>query len=464
MCVNKFGVPSDKQLEKVNKLSRRKLDKDEVFVFPSKLAGDMIIPGRNIQLTKPLLDVFSRDANKGVSLLLDHSWAPDGFWGLGGRPKMAMPYGRTFDSRYEPSTEEGETVSLVADHYMIRGVELDGIKTDDLIASVEAGTLFDSSIGFSYDKATCSVCEKDYRSRDCDHISGKTYEVEEEDGVVRNKFCYIKAEAPGFLMENSLVFDGAYPGAGVMSKAGDIVEGENGVYQVIGDTKNMDPEKPIIATYSEKVGLLTMVKKSNKKKIFKGVSLQSKDEGAEILKGGEKNMNEEILKVLEKLGIEYVEGETSFEDLFNQLADAWKPEWGSAIDNLESGSPGGEALEGYAELKAFDSYITEGEVLEELGVELSANEVLRLAKEGQDYHVQVIEEAIAMGVRAQGNEFAADTWKETFGSMSTKAIKDIMKTFESQAKEGIASGRLSNPKPDSPEKVNIPDDAFVVGK
>ena len=195
--MNKFGVPSDEQLTKINKLSKRKLDKDEVFVFPSKLAGDMIIPGRYVQLTKPLLDVFSGDANKGVSLLLDHSWAPDGFFGLGGRPKMAMPYGRTFDSRYETSTEEGETVSLVADHYMVRGIELDGIKTDDLISSVEAGTLFDSSIGFSYENAICSVCGEDYRGRDCSHIAGKTYEIEGEDGVVKNKFCWIKAKPGG---------------------------------------------------------------------------------------------------------------------------------------------------------------------------------------------------------------------------------------------------------------------------
>lgn len=183
--MTKFGVPTDEQLVKINKLSKRTLTTDEVFVFPGKLAGDMIIPGRYVQLTKGLLDVFANDANKGVSLLLDHSWAPDGFWGLGGRPKMAMPYGRTFDSRYESSTEEGETISLVADHYMARGIELDGIKTDDLIASIGAGTLFDSSIGFSYGKATCSICGENYRSSKCEHMAGRTYEIEDEDGVVR---------------------------------------------------------------------------------------------------------------------------------------------------------------------------------------------------------------------------------------------------------------------------------------
>jgi len=237
--VSKYGIPTDEQLVKINKLSKRNLEKEEVFVFPNKLAGDMIIPGRYVQLTKELLDVFSTDANKGVSLLLDHSWAADGFFGLGGRPKMAMPYGRTFDSRYEAGSEDGETVSLMADHYMARGIELDGIKTDDLIASIEAGTLFDSSIGFSYSNAMCSICGEDYRGGKCEHIAGRTYEIEGEDEVVRNKLCYIQAKPPGFLMEISLVFDGAYPSAGVLSSVGEILENETGKYQIIGETKEI---------------------------------------------------------------------------------------------------------------------------------------------------------------------------------------------------------------------------------
>ena len=45
---------------------------------------------------------------------------------------------------------------------------------------------------------------------------------------------------------------------------------------------------------------------------------------------------------------------------------------------------------------------------------MNVDEVLNLAKEGQDYHKQVVDEAVAMGVRAQGNDFPVDTWKATF--------------------------------------------------
>lgn len=474
--MSKYGIPTDEQLAKINKLSRRSLEKEEVFVFPNKLAGDMIIPNRHVQLTKELLDVFSTDANKGVSLLLDHSWAPDGFFGLGGRPKMAMPYGRTFDSRFESATEEGETISLIADHYMARGIELDGIKTDDLISSIEAGTLFDSSIGFSYENDICSVCGESYRGSKCDHVVGRTYEIEGEDEIVRNKLCYIKAKPPGFLMENSLVFDGAYPSAGVLSSVGEILENETGKYQIIGETKEIDPNKALISTYSEKSGLITMVKKSDHKKIFNGIDLA--DESPKImggngkvvnLKGGEKNMDEKILKVLEKLEIEYVEGETTFEELFNQLGEKWD----SVIEIVkeEVKSEQLQVIEdSTGELLVAESVIDNNEYLaipveeisEKLGAELSADDVLKLAKEGQDYHKLVIEETIAMGVRAQGNDFTAETWKETFASMSTKAIKDIAKTFEAQAKN-IPVGRHTNPD-NSKKFASIPDGAFKVGK
>lgn len=444
--MSNFGVPTDVQLAQINKMAKRTLSKDEVFVFPSKLAGDMIIPGRNVQLTKGLLDVFSNNANKGVSLLLDHSWTPDGFFGMGGRPKMAMPYGRTFDSRYESATEEGETISLVADHYMVRNVELDGIKTNDLIASIEAGTMFDTSIGFSYEGAKCSVCDENYRR--CDHYAGRTYEVE-IDGVMKNKFCYIKAEAPGFLMENSLVFDGAYPGAGVMSKAGDIIENEKGIYQIVDETKNIDPLKPILATYSQRVGLLTMVKKSDNKKLFNVGGVED-----ETLKGGENNMDENLKKMFESFGVEVAEDYKPDETL-GKLAEKWD----ATVEIIKASVEPLKLAEGILDTKEYLG-IPISEITEKLGQDVSGDELMKLAKEGQDYHKSLSDEAIAMGVRAMGNDFPAETWKKSFEVMGTNNIKDIMATWELQAK-AIPTGRQTNPEAGQTQSQNAPDEAFM---
>jgi len=490
--MSKFGVPTDNQLAKINKLAKRTLSKDEVFVFPTKLAGDMIIPDRHVQLTKELLDVFVLNVNQGIAFLLDHSWHADGFWGLGGRPKAAIPYGRTFEGSVDPSNDEGEEWALNGFTYMKRDVTLDGISTNDLIASIEAGTLFDTSIGFSYNKAICSICGNDYTDYDeCNHVAGKTYEVEDEDGVTKNVLCYIKACPPGALWENSGVFDGAYPGAGVMSKAGDILENENGKFQVITELKGIDPGKPVIATYSERTGLLTMVKKSDHKKIYAsgivddprtpiinginglvkkaqdsitdrdsifalgeriGVSKEQVLNIANIVlgkneKGDEKKMDEKLLKIVEDFGIAYKEGETTAEELLSQIAEKWD----STVPPQEGFNP-----EEYLAIPV-------KEIEEKLSKDISVDEILKLAKEGQEYRQQVIDDAIAMGIRAHGNDFPAETWKSTFASMETKAIKDIMKTFEAQVKDEIPAGRKTEPGLGL-KSTEAPDEAYKVKK
>jgi hypothetical protein len=462
----KFGVPTDEQLKKINKLAKRKLTAEEVFVWPGKLAGDMIIPDRYVQLTKELLDVFATNAQKGVSFLLDHSWHADGLWGLGGRPKAAIPYGRTFDSSYGPATEEGETVSLNADSYMKRGIEIDGIKTDDLIESIESGTLFDTSIGFNFSKGVCSVCGMDYyNSDDCSHYAGKTYEVEDDDGNKEEKLCWVKARPPGSLWENSGVFDGAYPGAGIMSAAGDILENEHGIYQVVNDLKDIDPSKPIIATYSPRVGLLTMVKKANHKKLFAvkglagnatassidrdsifaigeriGVSREQVHNIANlVLKGDESTMklDEKTLKMLDSLGIAFKEGETKAEDVFNQLAEKWDKEVRAAEE---------AAQELQVQVGEVEEFISSDKAKEALGKECSADEILKLAKEGTDYRNELINDTLEWGVRAQGNSFKKETWEALLSesSRTLQAIKDFRDDFKAQAEGDIPDGKKTS--------------------
>jgi hypothetical protein len=431
-----FGVPTDERLAKINKLSKRPLSKEEVFVYPHKMAGDMIIPDRFIQLTPPLLEIFVQNANDGIALLLDHSWA--GF----GRPKPALPYGRVFEGELSQKEGliEGETVSFNGSAYIVRGQEKDGISTDSIISDIETGVMFDTSIGWGANKFECSICGNDIRNwRKCEHFPGKIYVVNDETG--ETKLCWAMAKPPGFLMEDSLVFDGAYPAAGTsLSSLADEggFENEYGTFVVVDDFKKM-PLSTIYGTYNKKGGILTFVKKADYKKAY---SFSSGDN--QSLKGGEKTMfSEAVLKMFEAFGIEYKEGETKLEDVLNQVGEKW-----DTIPQVES-------QEGEIQV-----YMTQDQVKEKLGQELSAEEVLKLAKDGQDYRQQTIDEAIAMGVKAMGNDFPAETWKSTFASMSIQAIKDVSKTWETQAKNSIPAGRFSSAGDE--EKSEIPDDAFKV--
>ncbi|WP_159413120.1 hypothetical protein [Ruminiclostridium josui] len=53
--MSKFGVPTEQQLAKINKLAKRTLSSDEVFVFSGKSAGDLMIPNRYMKLSLSFL-------------------------------------------------------------------------------------------------------------------------------------------------------------------------------------------------------------------------------------------------------------------------------------------------------------------------------------------------------------------------------------------------------------------------
>ena len=440
-----FGVPTDAQLAKINKLAKRKLSAEELFVYPHKMAGDMIIPERYIQLTVPLLKVFADDANAGVAFLLNHSWT----WAS---PKPALPYGRIFEGELsKEGLVEGETISFNGTAYFVRGQEKDGISTDAIISDIETGVLFDTSIGWGADNFECSICGNDIRDwRKCEHIPGKKYIIDEDTGEV--KLCWAMAKPPGYLMEDSGVFDGAYPGAGTslaMLAADGGFENEQGTFVVVDDFKQM-PMATVFGTYSSKGGILTFVKKAEYKKAY-AMSVASDNP----LKGGDTKMDKKVLEMLEALGVAYKEGETTTQEVLDKLAEAW-----AAI-------PPAEPQEGEIE-----HYMTQEQVAEKLGKEYTAEEVLGLAKDGIDFKAQkaeydtyrqeTVNNALEAGVRAMGNDFPKDTWEATFATMGKKQIEDIAKTWQKQAEDTIPAGRKTDPKAGQAQKVvqSIPNKAY----
>lgn len=453
---DKFGFPTDAQLEKINKLAKRALSADEVFVFSGKSAGDMLIPGRYMKLSPEILKVMVDDATKGVSFMLNHNWSN---WG----GIQAVPFGKVFDGRIENSNDEGETVSMYLDKYIVRDDEIvDGLSANALIKKIETGVLSDTSIGWGTDVMVCSICGMNYYSRDCSHWRGRTYEL--SDGI--KKVCTVTAMPPSIiipnnnnaLFEESIVWDGAYPGAVVtQAKHGDIIETPSGKFTVVDDKEEL-PENTLFRGFYHNGDIVTMVKKSDKKKVFTVTDTLNTADSME--KGGE-NMDEKVLKMLETLGIAYKEGETSPVDALSLLAEKWNETVQSIKDSVEPLKP----LDGES-LTLTDEFlgIPVKEVKELFGAELTVDDIFNLAKEGMDYHKKVSDEALAMGVRAMGNDFPKETWERTFSTMSTKDILNITKTWETQAKADIPAGRLTDPEAGQEKTLSLPDDAFKVGK
>jgi hypothetical protein len=475
--MSKFGVPTDEQLAKINKLAKRTLTAEEVFAFSGKAAGDLMIPGRYMRLSKEILQVMADDARKGVSFMYNHSWSQ---WNSKG-----VPYGKVFEGYVQSGGEKNETVELYLTKYIVRDDEvIDGISANGLIKKIETGVLSDTSIGWGTDIMVCSICGMNYYSRDCSHWRGNTYEL--ADGT--KEVCTVTAMPPSVIIpynnnalyEESIVWDGAYPGAVVaQSKHGDIIELPTGKFMVVQEKEEL-PENTLFHGYYHNGDIVTMVKKSDRKKVYTGGTVDSESvakisEGFVLppetatklenivktlsLKGGEKPMekpmNEKLTKLLETLGITYKEGESKPEELLNQLAEKYDAHI-QTIKDSAAPLAHTEPQEGL--------FMTAEQVKEKLGKDLAADEVLSLAKEGQDYLKKITDEALAMGVRAMGNDFKKETWEKTFSTMSSKDILDITATWEAQAKANIPAGRQTDPAAGMQQAKSLPDEAFKVGK
>jgi hypothetical protein len=407
-----FGKPTPSQLEKINALAKRPLSAEEVFTFSAKMVGDAIINHPwPVKLHKSLLEVFKKDALSGVAFLLDHSWA--GF----GRPKPAYPYGRTFDAVLKKGDQEGENWALYGDVYIVRGKELDGVSTDAIIASIEDGTLFDVSVGFGNEVDECSICGNNiWDVSKCEHYPGRVYD---------GQLCYVIAKPPGYLMELSAVFDGAYPGAMVLSSAGGDGAGDF-VLLKDADLKKVNPEVQKFRVYSASRGrVLTFAKRDAlERKIwapFSGFNLYVPD----LTQGVPVSMS-------------------------------------AAITTTQTASGGGETR---VEQQNVQEFISKEKAVEVLGKEYDADTILKFAREGIQYREELIQDTIEWGIRAQGNDFPADAWKQLLSEpgRTIEAIKDFREQFKKQAEAAIPAGRKTAPevgKGNAAVKSDIPDDCF----
>lgn len=461
-----YGTPTAGQLEKINALAKRPLKAEDVFVFADKAVGDGLIPERFMRVHKTLLEVFREDARRGVSLMLDHSWAADGLFGLGGRPKPAYAYGRTFDAVLRKTLDNSltdETWALFVDHYIVRGREKDGIKTDQIIADIEDGVAFDTSIGFGNDKYICSICGEDYMDYSkCKHFRGQEYDGE---------ICHIILKPPGFLMENSIVFDGAYPGAGILSAMGAIGKIEN-YLDPVEDLKGFKEGTRFVHTFSNTRGRInTFALRDPVKGIVvpdtQGLSVAGAAKPAPGKEGETKTMfeNELVAAILNKAGIDTNQVEGMEVDKLLPMVTEKLTEQAVAEAKAEAQAAAQTANQ------EPQFALTEADVRGALGLATGdipdnwASEIVRFAKEGRDARQELINDTLEWGVRAYGNDFASESYREMLSEpgRSVQAIKDLREQFKRVAQQSLNPGRVTNPtNPQGEEENHVPPEAFKV--
>ena len=417
-------IPTDEQWEKMKKHIRSEnYKKEDFFVFETLAVGDKIVPNRYMRLTPSLLRVMEDDAKKGVSLMLNHNWSQLGV--------QSIPIGKVFDGRLAGGTQEGEETTLYTTQYILRDdSKVDGYSKNDIIKLIESGILADTSVGWGTTRESykCNICGHSiYDYRNCEHIPGRKYIVNEETNEVKE--CIIQAEPPkelhagnNVLMENSIVFDGAYPNAIIQSAAGEEIQTSNGTLKPLNGKQNLS-EKDIIFGYSTNGSINLLYKEL-------------------MEKGGKEDMeeNEAETTELENQDVETIEEatETATEEnveenaLENEVTET--TETGATIDDTDGheGEAAGETL------------YTSKDILEKFdNICDSVEELVELAKEGFENRQEVISEALKSGVHSMGNAFDKDIFTKTFSNMKTKDIKQMGKVWEEQAKAQFGNEKVS---------------------
>lgn len=421
--MSKF-IPTDEQWEMMKKhIKGDKYKKEDFFVFETLAVGDKIVPNRYMRLTPALLDVMREDAQKGVSLMLNHNWGQLGV--------QSIPIGKVFDARIGAGTQEGETTALYTTQYILRDdSKVDGYSKNDIINLIESGILADTSVGWgtTRDEYKCSICGNSiYDWRKCEHIPGKKYIVNEETNEVKE--CIIEANPPkekhagnNVLMENSIVFDGAYPNAIIQSSLSEGVETPNGKFKPLMGKEKLS-EKDVVFGYSTMGNINLLYKESQEK-------------------GGTNEMNEENLENVA------TEGENLNNDVTETNATNEENQDLGENSNVETNTENNEVLEETETTENVEenteALFTEKDILEKFdNISDNIDEIVELAKEGLENRKAIIESALDSGVHSMGNSFNKEIFAKTFSNMKTKDIEAMGKAWEEQANDKFVKEKVS---------------------
>ena len=422
--MSKF-IPTDEQWEKMKRhIKSDKYKKEDFFVFETLAVGDKIVPNRYMKLTPELLNTMRDDAEKGVSLMLNHNWSQIGV--------QSIPIGKVFDGRIASSSQEGETTTLYTTQYILRDdSKVDGYSKNDIIKLIESGILADTSVGWGTTREAykCSICGHSiYDYRNCEHIPGRKYIVNDDTNEVKE--CIIEAHSPkekhagnNVLMENSIVFDGAYPNAIIQSAVGEEVDTPTGTFKHLNGKADLS-DQDVIFGYST-AGSINLLYKQSKEK------------------GGIEDMEDNKAEVLENQTVETVEEETNVEGTTETVVE-------EVVEETQSTEPTAEepVVEEPVDAEpTSEELYTSKDILEKFdNICDSVEQLVELAKEGLEMRNEIISEALNSGVHSMGNAFNKDIFTKTFSNMKTKDIKEMGQVWEAQAKSQFSTEKVSKTK------------------
>lgn len=298
-----------------------------------------------------------------------------------------LGYGRSLVGRFE--REDGR-MRVLADFYTVPGIRFGGGQsyesTDDFIKAVRAQIAKDMSIGFGGGETICDICGEPvwgWRT-DCPHIPGLEYPVGERG---EQTVLATGTNEDERLFEASVVYAAATPDAMILK-----IERE-------ADAGRLVPEQARLLEVRYRVKLPGV------KHNWPGLELGN---GRKQAGQGEGSMD-----VFEQERLEIAESDE------RPLANALR----QALTNAGIKTQNHEVVG----------------CIRRLGTELS--QLRSLADDGRQYRTDLIEEALAEGVRAHGDEFAQETYRGMLEQSSIEVIKRMRDDWKAIGDKRFLGGR-----------------------
>ena len=325
------------------------------------------------------LQNFAQEAKEGRSFLDSHD---------GGKLGLGYTFGGEL-------AIEGDNALAVANFYTVPGIRFGGqhsfASTDDFIKAVEARIVRDVSVGFHGGRWVCDICGGDYfRYSQCSHFAGVEYEQTGEDGVTKRTLATVGIH-DAHLSEVSAVFDGATPGAMIRKAQAGVRDG-----QLKGEALAFLEQRyrvPLLSTPDNWQGVdLPKDKPGNS---------AGRDKSAA---GGRNSLGDSTMETVE-LNIDAIRAALGVGMTDNPIESA---------DNALA-------------------------LMRKVAKELAR--LTPLADDGRAYRDDLVAQALAEGVRAQGEGFPQETYRAMLTDAPLDHIKQIRDQFAAQAAKQLPTGR-----------------------
>lgn len=427
-----MAKPTEKDLEIINENSKVELTSDEVEVFDAILIDDQPV-SHNVRLSKELLQSFKTFADKGVGILKGHNW-------------YSLPFGRTFSAKLKtdtfetPAGDEIKAKTLYSKFYLVKDLNED---VNEIIKGLNSGVVTDGSIGFSFSGLICNICGNDVRNwNQCIHIPGKEYDIDIDDEKQKVR-CIPEATAPGRLLEYSVVFAGASPRAKIL-KYYDAQDKENFEFY------HVDTQEFNLKNIDEKAKLYMLYSYQNGAEIFS-------DRPLNLSKIKDNQVTQEDLKETDSFNYTLGKDDKGMSKTEEAIYKSDSIELDSDVVLV-----GEDSTDSIAELQekvaVYEAKLNEikeeKETLETTTSELKfevdnlKTEIERLtvlSELGIKYREDNVEEAIKMGIRAQGDCFNEELQRKIMETLTVDEILSLKEGWKAESDALFTQSTVSEP-------------------